>query len=122
MKFTTFSGVYQELRRIIAHSNILQKESEIAKEELRKAVFQVLQLEKTLENGENEELDEEIETKSRVEHIFKNLEKMSKEVAMLKQTINDLDTLSLTGVNKRRQKVDNLGCRVFKRKASVLCN
>jgi len=99
-----FKGVYQELRRCTAHSNILQKEAEIAKDELRKAVFQVLQLEKAQENAAEKELDEEIETNAKIEEIFKNLENMKEDVSMLKQNIEDLDILSLTGVNMRRLK------------------
>ena len=50
---TLFKGLYQEFGRCKVEGQILKKEAELAKEQLRTKVYQLLQLEKFLEKPES---------------------------------------------------------------------
>lgn len=102
---TLFKGLYQEFRRCNAQRQMLKNEAELAKEQLRAKVYQLLQLEKFQEKPEFKlESDTEIEANEMVDKLRKNLEKLTNDVSNLKQSIKDLDVISLIDENMKRQK------------------
>ena len=102
---TLFKGLYQEYNRCKAQRLILKNEAELSKEQLRAKVYQLLQLEKFQEKPEFKlESDTEIEANEMVDKLRKNLEKLTDDVSILKQSIKDLDVISLIDENMKRQK------------------
>lgn len=97
-----FKGLYEEIRRYSAHCMVLQKEAEIAKDELRNKIFELLQLEKFQEK--NEEHDVKMDARYEVEKIRVFLENLKKDTSMVKQRISDMDVISLIEENIKRQK------------------
>ena len=102
---TLCKGLYQEFRRCNAQRQMLKNEAELAKEQLRAKVYQLLQLEKFQEKPEFKlESDTEIEANEMVDKLRKNLEKLTNDVSILKRGIKDLDVISLIDENMKRQK------------------
>ena len=102
---TLFKGLYQEYNRCKAQRLILKNEAELSKEQLRAKVYKLLQLEKFQEKPEFKlESDTEIEANEMVDKLRKNLEKLTDDVSNLKQSIKDLDVISLIDENMKRQK------------------
>ena len=102
---TLSKGLYQDFRRCTAHIQFLKKEAELSKEQLRAKIYQLLQLEKFQEKPEfKQESDTEIEANEMADKLRKNLEKLTNEVSILKESIKNLDVISLIDENMKRQK------------------
>jgi hypothetical protein len=102
---TLSKGLYQDFRSCTAHSQFLKKEAELSKEQLRAKVYQILQLEKFKEKPEfKQESDTEIEANEMADKLRKHLEKLTNEVSILKESIKNLDVISLIDENMKRQK------------------